>query len=85
METTSISGNVTMDLNREWTLAVWETSRQVRQTIGIPFLCEIPVLKYLFSTTTTSEEKTRLCLTVTAEVINTAVSSEIAGQLVKLK
>ncbi len=85
VETTSISGNVTMDLNREWTLAVWETSRQVRQTIGIPFLCEIPVLKYLFSTTTTSEEKTRLCLTVTAEVINTAVSSEIAGQLVKLK
>ena len=85
METTSIEGQATLELNRERTLAAWNASQRVEETIGVPFLCEIPILRYVFGTTTTSEEKTRLCLTVSAEVINTAVQSEAVGRLVKLK
>ena len=85
VETTSIEGQATLELNRERTLAAWNASQRVEETIGVPFLCEIPILRYVFGTTTTSEEKTRLCLTVSAEVINTAVQSEAVGRLVKLK
>ena len=57
----------------------------MEQTIGVPFLSEIPILKYLFSTTTTSREKTHVYMTVTAEMLNTAVQSPEIGKLKKLK
>ena len=41
-------------------------SSDVEQTIGIPFLCEIPVLKYIFGTTTTNTEINRFFVTVRA-------------------
>ena len=85
VETSQITGNVTMELNKEKILASWDKKQKVEQTIGVPYLSKIPYLKYLFSTTTTSVEKTKVYLTVTAELLNTAVQSEEAGKLQKLK
>lgn len=85
IETSQFTGNAVIELNREKILASWDKENEVEQTIGVPFLCEIPILKYLFSTTTTSREKTHVYMTVTAEMLNTAVQSPEIGKLKKLK
>ena len=85
IETTSISGNATVELNRENLLAVWDKTQTVTQTIGVPFLSSIPILKYIFGTTTTSEERTKLYMTLRAEILDTASSTETAGVLTRLK
>ena len=85
IETSQFTGNASIELNTEKILASWDKTEDVEQTIGVPFLSEIPILKYLFSTTTTTREKTRVCMTVTAEMTDTARQSPEAGKLVKLK
>ena len=74
-----------MELAREKLLASWDRTMKVTQTIGIPFLSRIPILKYLFSTETTTEEKSFVYLTVKAEILNTAVPGNYTGRLTKLK
>ena len=85
IETSQFTGNMTLELNREKILASWDKTEKVEQTIGVPFLCEIPILKYLFSTTTTETVKTRVYLTVRAELLNTGIPSAGIGKLRKLK
>ncbi len=86
IETTRTQGNALLALNREKLLAQWEKEQEVEQTIGIPFLSGIPVLKYLFSTTTTSREKTRVYLTVTAGTAHPPLPEGFRpGTLKKLK
>ena len=88
VETSRINSSVLMDLNKEFIVAQWDSNSVVEQTIGIPFLSEIPILKYLFSTTTTQNEKTKVYLTVKATVLNTARSSKLpdfaTGELKKI-
>jgi hypothetical protein len=72
LSTAQFSGNATIPLNREITLGSWESEREVKETIGVPFLSEIPILKYFFSTTTTSREKSLFLLTVRAGIADTA-------------
>ena len=69
IETSRITSNAEIALNEEIILAQWEKEQEVEQTIGMPFLSSIPVLKYLFSTTTTSKENTHVYLTVTASIM----------------
>ena len=71
VETSVINSNVLMPLKEERILAVWDREQEVEQTIGIPLLCDIPILKYLFSTTTTSIEKSKVYLTVSATLLDT--------------
>ncbi|WP_176011902.1 hypothetical protein [Victivallis sp. Marseille-Q1083] len=85
IETSQIQGNSNIELNKEKVLAAWDKEDETEQTIGVPFLSDIPILKYLFSTTTTSREKTHVYLTVTAEMLNTGIQSEEIGRLQKLK
>ena len=88
IETGTMQGNTLIELKREVILAQWDKDQEVEQTIGMPFLAEIPVLKYLFSTTTTSLEKTRFYLAVTAEMLDTArpaPADGAAGELIQLK
>ncbi len=85
VETTQISGSAVIPLNTEKVLAVWNKEQDVTQTIGIPFLSSIPVLKYLFSTTTTSTEHTKLYMTVKAEIMKSPVRTEASGILTRLK
>ena len=60
IETTDIQGDVTIELNKEVILTQWNKTVDVTQTIGVPFLSSIPVLKYLFGTTVTSKENIKL-------------------------
>lgn len=69
IETSRITSNAEIVLNEEIILAQWDKEQEVEQTIGMPFLSSIPILKYLFSTTTTSKENTKVYLTVTASVM----------------
>lgn len=86
IETSQMQGNSLIDLNKEVILAQWDKNQEVEQTIGVPFLSSIPILKYLFSTTTTSKEKTKVYLTVTAEMLNTALPKGLEiGTLKKVK
>ena len=87
IETGTMQGNTLIELKREVILAQWDKDQEVEQTIGMPFLAEIPVLKYLFSTTTTSREKTRFYMTVRAEMLNTApgMNELEPGALKKIK
>lgn len=88
VETSQTQSSVLMDLNKEFVLAQWDSDSVVEQTIGVPFLSEIPLLKYLFSTTTTQNEKTRIYLTVKASVLDTGRSSKLpdfaVGELKKI-
>ena len=72
VETSVINSNVLMPLKEERIIASWDREQEVEQVIGVPFLCDIPILKYLFSTTTTSVERSKVYLTVTATMLNTS-------------
>ncbi len=90
IETTQVEGNTLLSLRQEAVLADWNLEQEVEQTIGVPWLMEIPILKYLFSTTTTSKENTRFYLTVTIDMLNTADPLPIprdgeVGELIQLK
>ena len=86
VETSSISGDSLIPLGREVVLGRWSRQQEVEQTIGVPWLCRIPILKYLFSTTTTSREHTEVYLTVTATLLNTAKPDGMkVGELKRIK
>ena len=63
----NFSASTTLVYNKEQVLAMWNKTSKVKQTVGVPFLCELPVLKYIFGTTTENTEVTR-CI-VTARVV----------------
>ena len=86
VETGTIQGNSLIELNRETILGCWDLDQEVEQVIGVPFLCDVPILKYLFSTTTTSREKTKVYLSVTARLLDSAHPAEIeVGELLRIK
>ena len=53
---------------------VYEKDSEVRQTIGLPVLSKIPILKYLFSTTTVVRETTYIIITAEASLVTPATS-----------
>lgn len=85
VETTDIQGNITMELNKEVVLAQWNKTQDVTQTIGVPFLSSIPILKYLFGTTVTSKETIKLYMTVKAEIPDMMNDPFSVGLLKKVK
>lgn len=64
------SGNLTLGFKTEKLLSSWVKENDVEQTIGIPFLSQIPWLKYLFGTTTTIKEKTYIIVTAEANLVH---------------
>ncbi len=66
---TLICGATSLGFGQEKVLAIYEKENDVEQTIGIPFLCRIPVIKYLFSTVTSIKERTYVIVTAEAEVV----------------
>ena len=85
-ETENISAQTVINFNKEQLLASWNRTGTVEQTVGIPFLCEIPVLKYLFGTTTTNTETNRFFVTVRAVpvVFNENMESGMVAEFDKL-
>ena len=68
------SGSSTLAFGKEKILAVYEKENDIEQTIGLPILCRIPVLKYLFSTTTSIKERTYIV--VSAEAVLVDITSD---------
>ena len=64
------AGAATLGLGREKVLTVYEKENDVEQTIGLPILCRIPVLKYLFSTVTSIKERTYVIVTAEAVLLH---------------
>ena len=69
-ESSAIASNLTFELQGEHLLGVFNQTQKVEQTIGMPFLSDIPYLKYLFSTTTTIDSDTKLFVTVTGRLVH---------------
>ena len=61
---------MTLGTGREKLLATYVRENDVEQTVGIPFLVKIPVLKYLFGTTTTLKERTYIIITAEADLVH---------------
>ena len=70
------SGSTTLAFGNEKILAVYEKENDVEQTIGLPILCRIPVLKYLFSTTTNIKERTYIVVSAEAALVDIASDKE---------
>lgn len=64
------SGELTLGFKTEKLLASYIRENDVEQTIGIPFLVKIPVLKYLFGTTTSIRERTYVVVTAEASLVH---------------
>ena len=63
------AGAATLGLGHEKVLTVYEKENDVEQTIGLPILCRIPVIKYLFSTVTSIKERTYVIVTAEAVLL----------------
>ena len=83
VETGNISSNIQLTLGEEQIIAQWDKFQEVKETIGVPFLMDIPILKYLFSTETVSKEKSKVYLTVKAEVLDIGHPVDIQTGLLK--
>ncbi len=85
-ETETVTAQTVIDFNKEHLLASWKRTSEVEQTIGVPFLCELPVLKYIFGTTTTNTEINRFFVTVRAVpvVFNENMAPGTAAEFDKL-
>ena len=64
----TVAGELTLGFKTEKLLASYVREQDVEQTVGIPFLVKIPVLKYLFGTTTTVKERTYIIVTAEANL-----------------
>ncbi len=64
------SGAATLGFGGEKILAIYEKENDVEQTIGLPILCRIPYLKYLFSTVTNIKERTYIVISAEAELMH---------------
>ena len=81
----TVSGELTLGFKTEKLLATYVREQEVEQSVGIPFLIRIPVLKYLFGTTTTVRERTYIIVTAEANLVHPSapapepVSREVAS------
>jgi len=65
-----VDGAATLGFGVEKLLASYIREQDVEQTIGMPFLSRIPVLKYLFGTTTTIRERSYIVVTAEAGLVH---------------
>lgn len=66
----STSGSLTLGFRNEKLLSLYAKETEAEETIGIPFLSKIPVLKYLFGTTVTIREKVYIAVTAEAALVH---------------
>ena len=67
---TIVSGSMTLGLNHEKIIAVYDQENEIEQSIGLQFLSEIPILGYLFSTKTSVKEHSYRVVTAEAIPLN---------------
>jgi hypothetical protein len=74
---------LTLAQDTEKVIAVYTKDHKVNQNISMPFLGDIPVLKYLFGTSVDSRTQSKVFVTVTATPINTGTDlPQWAGKIV---
>ncbi|MEA4862497.1 MAG: hypothetical protein AB7F40_07705 [Victivallaceae bacterium] len=84
-DASSTSGAVTVKGGGERMLARYVQESETEQTIGVPFLCELPVLKYIFGTTTRNKEKVFFFVSVKSELVHPdAEIAAITGKLISV-
>ncbi len=66
----STTGSLTLGFHTEKLLSSYVKETEAEETIGIPFLVKIPILKYLFGTTTTIKEKIYIVVTAEAGLVH---------------
>ncbi len=69
-QSNKVRSSLTLDLESEMLLSSWNKTEQIEETIGVPFLSDIPILKYIFGTTTTTDTTTRYFLTVKGRLVH---------------
>jgi len=81
----TVASSLTADLGVERLLSVYDRREQVEQVVGVPFLADVPGLKYLFSTTTTIDEDSKFFVTVTGRLLHPGDNfAPWSGRLVSL-
>ena len=70
------AGATTLGFGKEKILAIYEKENDVEQTIGLPILSRIPVLKYLFSTVTSIKERTYIVVSAEAAIVDINAKEE---------
>jgi len=79
------TGWTTIDVGTEKLLASYAKEQKSNQNYGIPWLCEIPILKYLFGATVESKSYKRVFVTVSTKPLDPKMDlSEWAGNLINL-
>ncbi|MEI8247917.1 MAG: hypothetical protein WCI51_18915 [Lentisphaerota bacterium] len=66
----NVTSDITLAFKTERMLASWSLESNTSETIGIPFLCDIPYLKYLFSTETTVKDRTFYFVSADAQLVH---------------
>ncbi len=81
------SGAATLGFGVEKVLSIYEKENDVEQTIGLPILCRIPYVKYLFSTVTSIRERTYIVVTAEAHMADAGSGTRItpASETGKIK
>jgi len=81
-----ISSALTSDIGVERLLAVYNRKQQAEQVVGVPFLVNVPWLKYLFSTTTKVDENVQMFVTVSSRLEHPENTlTRWSGQVVEAK
>jgi type II secretory pathway component GspD/PulD (secretin) len=79
------TGWTTMDVGGERLLASYAKQQISEQNNGIPVLCEIPVLKYIFGSTVESKSNKRVFVTVATKPLDPKMDlSQWAGEIVNI-
>lgn len=82
VENSTNTSSISVEGGRECMLTRWIRDAEYEQTIGVPVLCDLPILKYIFGTTTTQKEKYFYFLSVKTELMHPdADVAKISGLL----
>ncbi|MCQ2380222.1 MAG: hypothetical protein MJ025_04795 [Victivallaceae bacterium] len=70
-----IGSTASMKFGIERILCTWKRDEIVEQSVGVPILCELPILKYIFGTTTQQTETVHYF--ITAKVVPVTINDTI--------
>ncbi len=70
IDSSEVNSSITLNLGTEKLLASYDTEQDVEQIVGIPWLIEVPYLKYIFGTTTRLKVKNTLFVSVKGELVH---------------
>ncbi|MDD5698792.1 MAG: hypothetical protein PHH77_09275 [Victivallaceae bacterium] len=80
LDTSKIDSSITLNLGTEKLLGCYDTQQEIEQTIGAPWLSDIPYLKYIFGTTTTIKLRNRFFVTVRGELVHPDTGNRMARE-----